>query len=135
MIKKTFKELQDIDNEVGAMYRVNPDLQNTKFGYAYKRFAEKGFYKFTKDRMYELSDIRIDYALVDEKTKAILTNDTPRGYQYDKDGLKAVIKAERDMYDAWDAKEFDVEEYIMKPENLPEDLTEEQKELFAGVFL
>ena len=32
---KTLKDIFDIDEAVAVLYKKNPDLQNSKFGYAY----------------------------------------------------------------------------------------------------
>ena len=82
----------------------------------------------------ELNMIRIDHALSDEKTRAILM--APKGegreFQYSKEGLKAVMQAEKELVEKWNKKEFEVEPYLAK--EVPE-LTEEQVEAFTGFVL
>ena len=134
MIKKTYKELNELDSVVAEMYIKNPDLKNGKFGYAYKRFYEKNLKTPFMDYFQALSDIRIDNALVDEKTKALLTTDKGRGFEYSKEGLKEVIKAEKKLEIEWFKKDIEVEPYIIKEENLPE-LNEEQIELMTGILI
>lgn len=133
-IKKTFKELSEIDSVMASIYEKNPEYKDGKFGYAYKRFAEKNWYPVLKEYQNEILDIRIDNALTDEKTKAILTTEKGRGFEFDKEGLKAVLKAERELEKKWDIKEFEVEPYICKKENLIE-LTDEQKDLLKGILI
>lgn len=131
---KTFKELSEIDIMIGGLYSKTPELKDSKFGYAYKRFAEKNYYPVNKEYGLVISDVRIDNALEDEKTKAILTSDKGRGFVYSKEGMRAVIKAESELEKKWDIKEIEIEPFIVKEENLPE-LNEEQKELLKGVLI
>lgn len=135
MIKKTFKELMEIDEFIGTLYTEKPELKNSKFGYSYKRFAEKNFYPLLKKFREELLDIRIDNALEDEKTKEIIADDlNPRGYKYNKEGLKKLVIAERILEEEWFNKEIKVEPYICKKENLPE-LNIIEKEMLLGVLI
>lgn len=135
-MKTTFKKLQEIDSVVAGLYTKNPTLKEGKFGYAYKRFYEKNYEKVLEEYRAELADIRIDNALEDEKTKAILKDldSRGRGFQYSKESLKAVLKAERGLDEKWNAKEIEVEPFFIKPENLPE-LTENQVELLKGTII
>ncbi len=135
MIKKTFKELSELDNMIAVMYAGDENLKNTKFGYAYKRFAEKNYYSVLKEYNEKLVDIRIDHALTDEVTKALLTTDKGRGFEYDKEGLKATIKEESKLEKEWDVKEFEVEPFFCKAEFLPKELTDEQEEMLDGILI
>jgi hypothetical protein len=137
-MKKTFKQLQDLDLMIGKLYKKDKTLQDSKFGYAYKRFSEKNYFPIYKEYVQALTDIRVDNALEDPTTKEILrTPDSEggRGFKYSKEGLKAVMKAENALEDSWEAKEFDVIPYIVALENLPVDLTEEQREAMQGILI
>lgn len=135
-MQKTFEELGKLDAIVGRMYQKNPELRNSKMGYAYKRFVAKNFQPTYDAFISELSDVRIDNALTNEATKEILTDPNPnsRGFKYSKEGLKAVIKAEDVITKKFNAKQIEIEPYIVKPENLPE-LTDEQKEALTGLLI
>lgn len=135
MIKKTFKELRDLDIMVAEAYHKNEDLEKTKFGYAYKRFREKNYDPKTKEYNEELLSIRIDNALEDEKTKEIFMDPTPntRGFKYSKDGLKKVVKAEKELLEKWDKKEWEIEPHISPMK--PEDFSEEEIEMLTGLVL
>src|SRR3990167_5815263 len=115
-----FKKLKEIDSVVANLYTKIPTLQEGKFGYGYKRFYEKNLAPTQKEYIQELQDARIDNALVDEKTKALLKDPDPRsrGFQYTKEGLKALVKAERELDQKYDEKEIEIEPYIIK--DLPE---------------
>ena len=116
-MKKTFKELQEIDLIVGGIYHRKPELRNTKFGYAYKRFVKKNY-----------------QPLVDEKTKEILIDRlNPRGYKYSKEGLKQVIKDENQISNKFDLKETEIEPFLSS--YIPEDLTEEETEILTGIVI
>lgn len=136
MIKKTYQDLFDLDQIVARMYEKNPKLKDTtKFGYGYTRFYEKNLRDVFSDYYVALEDLRIDNALEDKETKAVIRDrNDPRGFKYTKDGLRKTIAAERLLVKEWNLKEFEVEPYFITPENLPKDLTDEQKEAFLGVL-
>ncbi len=136
-MKKTFKKLRELDEMIGGLYARNVNLKESKFGYAYKRFAEKNYFPVYKQYVELLTDIRIDNALEDPTTKALRYDDRPnsRGFAYSKEGLKKVIKAENELEKRWDEKEFEVEPFYVAPENLPPTLTEDQKEMMNGLLI
>lgn len=135
MTKKTFEELQEVDSLVADLYTKNPALKAGKFAYAYTKFAKKNLYPRFEEYNEALTDAWIDFAMVDEKTKAILTDPNPRGFKYDKDGLKNVILAERRIRKEWMVKEFEVEPYFCNPENIPAELVDETKEALTGLVI
>lgn len=132
---KTFKELQEVDALMGELYRANPELKNTRFGYAYKRFADKNYTPLIKEFQHEINDARIDQALEDPVTKEIKTDPvSPRGFKYSKEGLKQVIKLEHTIIEKWDNKEVEIVPHICQKESLPE-LNEEQMEILVGILI
>lgn len=134
MTKRTFKHLAELDRYAGYLFQTYPDLQDSKFGYAYKRFSEKNYKGIYQQYVSMLGVIRIEHALEDPVTKAILrSEDKGRGFQYSKEGLKAVIKAEDELDKAWDSKEFDVEPYFVK--EIPFTPSEEGRELLLGLLI
>lgn len=135
MITKTYKQLSDLDTTIFLLYQEKPELKNTKFGWGYKRFYEKNLKKIFDDYNAILIDIRIDNALIDERTKAIkTTKENDRGFLYSPDGFKNVIKAEKKLWEDWKDKEFEVEPYIIAADSLPE-LIEEQIELMKDILI
>lgn len=131
---KTFKELQKIDNMVAELYRDNATLEKTKFGYAYKRFAEKNYYPKAREYNEAIQLLSVDNALEDTTTGEILVDRANlRGFKFSKQGLKSVMKQENDLQKVWDAKEFEVEPYISS--YIPKELTEEQFEMLKGIVL
>lgn len=151
MSTKTFKEIRDFNIAVNNFMRREPTNSQTKIGYALKRVSEKSVTKAVKEyqNAYQeayytnVETVQVDNALVDEKTKAILSapEGSPRPYMYDKDGLKVVMDAERKfnnetgpaLLEEFDKKEFDIEPYYTT--DIPEDLTEEEKEAFKGFVI
>ena|SRR3990167_46807 len=127
---KTFEEIKKFNLFAQILFAVTPDTEKSKFGYAIKKVLTS-LTKVFEEYNSELDMIRIDHALSDEKTKAILM--APKGegrqFQYSKEGLKAVIQAESELVKRWNIKEFEVEPYLAK--EVPE-LTEEQVEAFIG---
>ena len=135
-MKKTFKDLSEVDNIMSGIYEAHPEAGNTKFWYAYKRFGEKTFSPIYRDFLENLTDIRISHALADKITDAIIySKSNHRGFEYSKDGLKAVIAAEKKLTEEWDKKEFDIVPFVIKPEDVPKYLTEEQKEMLTGIVI
>ena len=124
---RTFKELMTIDSMIASLYREDKELEKTKFGYAYKRFADKNLKLVFKEYQDELGIIRIDNALEDEKTKEVLIDDRPhgRGFKYSKEGLKNLIKEEYSLLETYEEKIIEVQPYVStyEPKNLPEDIS------------
>ena len=132
---KTYKDLQNIDEVVGGLYRKDPTLEQTKFGYAYKRFVEKNYIPVMKELRELLVNARIDLAMEDPKTKEVLTDPNPqsRGFRYDKEGLKAIIQKEKEIMAEFDKKEIEVTPFISS--FVPEGLTDEDKEMLKGCVI
>jgi hypothetical protein len=133
-MKKTFKELNEIDQVVGVLYQQNPSIERTKFGYAFKRFSEKSFMPTLNKYNEELAYLRIDNAMEDEKTKELIVDrGNPRGFKFTKDGLKAVLKGESDLKNKYDKVEIEVEPYISS--YVPEELNDIETEILKGLLI
>lgn len=131
---KTFKELQEIDNVVGELYKTNPDLKQSKFGYAYKRYSAKNYEPIVKEFRDELELIRLENAMEDEKTKEVLIDRmNSRGYKYSKEGLKNAMKQEADLMEKFNLKEIEIIPYITT--SIPEELNDEVKEMLTGIVI
>ena len=116
------------------MYRANPTLTNTKFGYAYKKFVEKNITPTIKEINEKMEDERLDKAMVDEKTKEILYNDsTNRSYKYDKQGLKGLLEFSRKLTKEYEEKDIEVIPYISK--EVPDELDQNKIDLLIGILL
>lgn len=128
----TFEHFNKISNTWSRMVKNNPKLSETKMGYAIKRFFEQNLEVVFDEYNLKLSTIRIDNALTDEKTKAVLTANNNRGFEYDREGLKKVLKQEHELDNEWKAKEFDVVPFICK--DIPE-MDEVEFDTFKGFVL
>ena len=97
-LTRTFSELQEVDQVIGQLYAKDETLKQSKFGYAYDQFHKKNYAPILKDFQEAFNYIRIENALEDEKTKAVLTEEiTPqnsRGFKYSKAGLKKCMEDE-----------------------------------------
>lgn len=135
-VKVTFKAFKNIMSTWNGMVDEDETVLSTKLGYAVKRFFDKNLESVFEEYNVKLSTIRIDHALTDEKTKALLKREVKkhgeREFEYDKEGLKATLEAERKLEKEWQNKEFDVTPFICK--DLPE-LNEIQKEAFKGYVI
>lgn len=131
---KTFRELQEVDQLVGTLYQKDENLKDTKFGYAYKRFADKFYIPILKELDEALINVRVEHALEDPVSKEILMDTkTARGFKYSKEGIKKVIEAERNVVKEYEAKAFEVEPFVSS--YVPEYLTEEEAEQLKGIIL
>lgn len=130
-MKKTFQELNEVDNIVAKLYKTNPTLKDSKFGYAYKRFYEKNYQPILKKLQEELTDLAVEHALEDKETKALLKDDKGN-YEYSKEGKIKLMKAERELLEETNSKEIEIEPYIspMTPE-----LTEYEFEILNGLVV
>lgn len=130
-IVKTYKELQEIDNIVGAMYRKNPNLRDSKFGYAFKRFSDKNIAPTNKELQEKLQDIAVEHALEDPTTKELLLS-VDKEYKYSREGQNKLNKAQRELAVEFLAKEIEVEPYISP--RTPE-MTEWEFEVLKGILV
>ncbi len=152
MVKKTFKDIRKFNAGVDEYVKKHgKEFTHDKFIHALKRVsvpyvrdAISAYQVEYRKKYYEhVQKVMIDNALTDPVTKAVMT--TPKGseypYLFDKEGTKTVMEAEAMWDDStapgllllWDSKEFDVEDYIAT--EIPEDLTEEEKEVFTGFVI
>ena len=132
--KVTFKELQEVDQMVGGLYQKNAKLQESKFGYAYKRFADKNYIPLVKEFNEELGALRVQYALEDPATKEVLIDRmSPRGFKYNKTSLITLMAEEKKLADTWDNKVIEVVPFLSS--YIPEDLETEQREMLDGLVL
>lgn len=130
---KTFKELLQVDMVVAQLYKQDPKLKDTKFGYAYKKFFQKNIEPTQKSINEEMEDIRIDNALEDEKTKAVILDEkSSTGYAHSKEQWKNINKQIRELSEKYENKEIEVEPYISS--YVPE-MTDEQAELLTGIII
>ena len=110
-MKKTFKELLEIDLVVGKLYRKDTTLKDSKFGYAYNRFHAKNYEPVIKNLKEDMADLGVKHALEDEKTKALL-QDEQGNYKYSKEGKLALNKEERELIESYENKEIEITPYI-----------------------
>lgn len=110
---KTFEELMEIDNLVGLLYREDPALPKTKFGYAYKKFYKDNIKDTFEEYRDNLADARLELALEDEKTHEVITDETsPRGFKFNKDSLIQLILKERKIKEEFFKKEIKIIPYF-----------------------
>ena len=132
-MKKTYKELAEIDQLIGGLYAKDPNLKDTKFGYAYKRFSDINFVPTINKFRERLEIIRTNNALEDSATKAVIMDQTnPRGFKYSREGLIKCIEEEAKLNIEFDAEEIEIKPYISA--YVPE-LLDEQKELLTGLII
>jgi len=132
-MKKTFQELQEVDQLIGSLYEKDKTLRESKFGYVYKRFSKKNYIPVVEELTEKIQDIRIENSLEDPQTKQILQDPSnPRGFKFSKEGLKRCIELERQLSKEFDKREIEIIPYISS--YMPE-LTDDQKEMLTGLIL
>tara|TARA_B110000503_G_C7142934_1_gene411695 strand:+ start:227 stop:628 length:402 start_codon:yes stop_codon:yes gene_type:complete len=110
---KTFKDLREVDFIYGKLLE-EKGFELTKLAYAFKRFGDLNSKKLFAEFNEELNDTRIDLALEDPTTKAVLYSADHKSYQYSKESLKKLPKSLKAIEDKWDAKEIEVTSFFCK---------------------
>ena len=134
-MKITFEDLRKFNQVTANLFARKSVYRESKLGYAIKRFTDINLIKIFNEYNNELEMARIDHCLADPITKAVMlaSGGSQRMYQYSKEGLKAVLKAELDLIEKWDKKEFEVKPWIcLEP---PKDLTEEEMETMKRLVI
>lgn len=130
-MKKTFLELNQIDAVVGKLYRKNPELKDSKFGYAYNRFHELNLKPTQKKLQQEADDLFVKHALEDKDTKALL-KDNNGAYQYSKEGQLTLNKEQRDLIEKYESLQIEIQPYIA---TYAPELSDEDFELLEGCLV
>lgn len=130
---KTYAQIKEADEIVGELYRISPELKNSKFAYAWKKFADKNYRPLLQELNNHLEDARIENCLVDPITKEILHNDRG-GYKFDRAGMATTLEVHRKLLKEFDEKEIDVTPFYVKAEDLPV-LTEAQTDSLKGLVI
>ena len=111
---------------------------NTKIAYVIKKVLGK-LSKILEDYNDELEDIHIECCSVDEKgvieydvTKNASGHEI-RHYRFTKDNLMEKRQKERELLKEWGGKDFEVEAFYTT--EVPEDMTQEEKEALEGFVL
>lgn len=130
---KTFLEIKEADQLVASLYEKDPNIQKGKFGYAWKKIIDKNYNPTITELNDKMTDNRVEYALTDEKTKELLKG-SDGNYKYSKEGMKALLAAQRALIKEYDSKEIEVVPFYIKSEDLPE-LTDEEKETLKGLII
>lgn len=115
-MKVTFDDINEVISE-GAK------IETENFQYALKRIKNQ-HKKYFKKYLDNLEDLRIDLCSVDEKGNVL--KDDKGSYVFSKENLKTLTIKARQL------QEFEIEPYFAT--DFPE-LTEDQKELFAGILI
>lgn len=130
--KMTFKQMVEFNNTWLDLVRKDKKILDTKFAYTVFKFIKINLNSVFDEYNEVLADLHINYALEDKDTKAVITKDSVRGYEYNKDDLRSLIREERKLEKEWSTKEYEVETIISK--DCPK-LNDSQLEVFKGLVL
>lgn len=138
-VTKSYQDLKDIEEVFSELAETNKDFEKTKLAYAGVRFSKINLKPINDDMGIDLTMVRIDNALTDKATGAILYQDKKTGvgrdFQYSIAGLKKTIAAERKIRAEWAKKEFEIKPFICTDLSGVEPLTDRQKEILKGVII
>lgn len=125
-LEKTYKEVFELEQAAAFYIQKNEEVKN-KMTESIRLFF-KQVQKIREKYNDELSMLRIDNAAVDEKTKVLLM-DEKGNYKFTKEGAKALIEGNKQLL------ETKVTVHTRICNEVPSDLADEQKEIFAGVLI
>jgi len=117
-MKKTLRDVINFANSASRWTAMrDKDEPQTKLSYAVARMLKR-CQKPIEDYNARNEDIRLNEALEDEKTKAVLMEG--QQYKFSKQGLKKVVEEQRKLLD----EEVEIEPYIATavPANLSDDV-------------
>lgn len=103
--------------------------RDTKFGYAISKVIKMNK-KLQSEYQNDGQDIRIDFAMTDEKTKAVLL-EANGGFKYTQDAMKLCNKKIMNL----GFQEVEIQNYIVAKENVPANLNDTQKEVFMDFVI
>jgi hypothetical protein len=128
-MKTTYREIINFANAASRWLAIQEKEKQpqTKLSYAVARMLKR-CQKPLDDYNGEIEDLRLDHALEDEKTKAVL-RDEAQQYKFSKQGLKTVIEKQRELLE----KEIEIEPYIATA--LPASLNDDVKVAFEGFVM
>lgn len=131
---KTFSELKEIDALHGKLLRIE-GFDNTKLAYAFKRFSEKNIVPTFSDFNEELQFMRIDNALTDKITNALLYQPGSNDFQYSPEALKNVLRQSKEITKKWENKDIEIVPYICSEIPPTVQLSEEDVALLKEVII
>ena len=121
-MKLTIKQINEF-SIVGSAYMKD---HNNKLSYAIRK-VNKNITSVVESINENIEDLRIEHCSVDEKGNVL--KDEKGNYKFSKDGLRALAKAVKELNN----KIFEIEPFFAT--EIPDDLTEEQKEIFTGLVI
>jgi hypothetical protein len=128
-MKTTYRDIINFVNSASRWQQLQErdKLPQTKLSYAVARMLKR-CQKPLEDYNGKIEDLRLDQALEDEKTKAVL-RDEQQQYKFDKNGLKKVLEDQRALLN----QEIEIEPYIATA--LPGDLSSDVRIAFEGFVI
>lgn len=121
---KTYKEILQFVNATTNYLDKFPE--DNKLRYALKK-VQKNSLKALEKYNELLEDLRIDHCSVDDK--GIVLRNEQGNYLFAKDGLKALVHAQRELI----LQTVEIQEHLVT--ELPEKLHENYREVFSGFVL
>ncbi len=134
-MKKTFKQMRDFNSKVTRLLTGDPTILKTKFGYALKKVGTE-INKYFDEYSLELDTIRVNNALEDPTTKALLIapEGSQRQYLYSKEGTLKLMKEETALLKEWDVKEFEFKPFYVPLSYAPE-LDQDEIDALGGFVI
>jgi hypothetical protein len=125
MATKTYEEVFTFI-QLGNAWLTRNDKKDSKFKYGLTKELKAAVALGNKYNE-QIEDIDIDHCATDDK--GVILRDEKNELRFTKDGIKARIKARRELFKS----SVEIEPYFAS--DVPDDLTEFEKEVFAGFVL
>jgi len=128
-IKTSYRDIINFVNAASRWQSIQErdKLPQTKLSYAVARMLKR-CQRPLEDYNGKIEDLRLEQALEDEKTKAVL-RDEQQQYKFSKAGLKKVLEDQRGLL----SQEIEIEPYTATA--LPEDLSDDVRIAFEGFVI
>lgn len=123
-MKSTYRNLVGFINAAAHYTQVHPE--ETKLKYALSKVQKRAMSAVERYNE-QLEDLRVQHCA--EDAEGIVLRDDKGNYKFTKEGLNTLNKAQRALVE----QEVEVEEHLVT--DLPEGLTSDEKEVFAGFVL
>lgn len=139
-VVKTFEQILECNNvSLNYIKEVESNGRETKFTYALKK-AGKKYASIIEQYFSLIEDIEVKYAVVEESEKGVkyLLKKEVNGIMMLQYSSESDIKCRAEkmkLWNEWKEKEFEIDNYIVDKEMIPEDLTYTQLDVFKDFVI
>lgn len=139
--KVKFESLLDFFNTSYVFLMKNPKCENQKIGYAILK-VRKANEKFINDFEDEKDNERLRLCLTDKDTKEVLYSisrdnkgNEVKSYKFEPNKQIELNKKIKSLVEEWKDKEVEIKNHIISKDDIPDNITELEREVFKGFVL